>query len=101
SDTKGWNTFYTLDQGISYSRNFQLPVHNLVNDLSWTKGSHFPVRRQSRLRSRSSPELSTFLELSPGRDFLDGASRLCQHRGTKSLGPRQLHGRPQPLEWRT
>ncbi|HYL14445.1 MAG TPA: carboxypeptidase-like regulatory domain-containing protein [Terriglobales bacterium] len=40
SDTKGWNIFYTLDQGVSYSRNFQLPVHNLVDDLSWTKGSH-------------------------------------------------------------
>ena len=40
SDTKGWNTFYTLDQGISYSRNFQLPVHNLIDDVSWTKGSH-------------------------------------------------------------
>jgi hypothetical protein len=40
SDTKGWNIFYTLDQGVSYSRNFQLPVHNLVDDVSWTKGSH-------------------------------------------------------------
>ena len=40
SDTRGWNTFYTLDQGISYSRKFQLPVHNLLDDVSWTKGSH-------------------------------------------------------------
>jgi hypothetical protein len=40
SDAKGWNIFYTLDQGISYSRNFQLPVHNLVDDVSWTKGNH-------------------------------------------------------------
>ena len=40
SDTKGWNIFYTLDQGVSYSRNFQLPVHNFVDDLSWTRGSH-------------------------------------------------------------
>ena len=40
SDTKGWNTFYTLDQGITYSRNFQLPVHNLIDDISWTKRSH-------------------------------------------------------------
>ena len=35
-----WNTFYTLDQGINYSHNFQLPVHNFVDDFSWTKGSH-------------------------------------------------------------
>jgi hypothetical protein len=35
-----WNTFLGLDQGITYSRNFQMPVHNLTDDLSWTKGSH-------------------------------------------------------------
>jgi Carboxypeptidase regulatory-like domain/TonB dependent receptor len=35
-----WNTFYTLDQGISYSHDFQLPVHNLLDDFSWTKGNH-------------------------------------------------------------
>jgi Carboxypeptidase regulatory-like domain len=35
-----WNTFNTLDQGINYSRSFQVPVHNLLDDLSWTKGSH-------------------------------------------------------------
>jgi hypothetical protein len=40
SDKKGWNIFYTLDQGVSYSRKIQLPVHNLVDDVSWTKGSH-------------------------------------------------------------
>ena len=35
-----WNTFLGLDQGITYSRNFQMPVHNLTDDLSWTKGKH-------------------------------------------------------------
>jgi hypothetical protein len=35
-----WNTFNTLDQGINYSHSFQVPVHNLLDDLSWTKGSH-------------------------------------------------------------
>ena len=35
-----WNVFYTLDQGINYSHNFQVPVHNLLDDFSWTKGSH-------------------------------------------------------------
>lgn len=35
-----WNTFYGLDQGITYGRNFQMPVNNFVNDFSWTKGSH-------------------------------------------------------------
>ena len=40
SDSKGWNQFYGLDQGFSYSQSFQLPVHNLVDDVSWTKGAH-------------------------------------------------------------
>jgi hypothetical protein len=35
-----WNTFLGLDQGISFSRNFQMPIHNLVDDVSWTKGAH-------------------------------------------------------------
>jgi hypothetical protein len=35
-----WNTFNTLDQGINYSHSFQVPVHNLLDDLSWTKGTH-------------------------------------------------------------
>ncbi len=35
-----WNTFAGLDQGINYSHWFQVPVHNLLDDLSWTKGTH-------------------------------------------------------------
>jgi hypothetical protein len=35
-----WNTFLGLDQGITYSHNFQMPVHNFTDDLSWTKGAH-------------------------------------------------------------
>jgi hypothetical protein len=35
-----WNTFLGLDQGITYSHNFQVPLHNLVDDLSWTKKTH-------------------------------------------------------------
>jgi carboxypeptidase family protein len=35
-----WNTFATLDQGINYSHSFQVPVHNLLDDLSWTKAGH-------------------------------------------------------------
>src|SRR5215470_17921150 len=40
SDNKPWNQFLGLDQGITYSRAFQMPVHNLADDLSWTKHSH-------------------------------------------------------------
>ena len=35
-----WNTFLGLDQGISYSHNFKVPLHNLVDDVSWTKKTH-------------------------------------------------------------
>jgi len=35
-----WNQFLGLDQGITYSHNFQVPLHNLVDDVSWTKGTH-------------------------------------------------------------
>lgn len=35
-----WNRFRGLDQGFTYSSAFQMPVHNFVDDLSWTKGSH-------------------------------------------------------------
>jgi len=35
-----WNIFYGLDQGINYTHNAQTPVHNLLDDFSWTHGSH-------------------------------------------------------------
>lgn len=35
-----WNTFLGLDQGIAYSHNFQVPMHNLLDDFSWTKKNH-------------------------------------------------------------
>jgi hypothetical protein len=40
SATVPWNTFAGLDQGINYSHWFQVPVHNLLDDLSWTKAGH-------------------------------------------------------------
>jgi hypothetical protein len=35
-----WNTFLGLDQGITFSHSFQVPLHNFVDDFSWTKGAH-------------------------------------------------------------
>lgn len=35
-----WNTFYTLDNPFTYSHSFQMPVNNLLDDFSWTKGKH-------------------------------------------------------------
>ncbi len=35
-----WNEFLGLDQGVTYSHNFQVGTHNLLDDFSWTKKSH-------------------------------------------------------------
>jgi hypothetical protein len=35
-----WNTFSGLDQGITYSHSFQMPMNSFLDDLSWTKGKH-------------------------------------------------------------
>ena len=35
-----WNTFLGLDQGISYSHSFKVLLHNLIDDVSWTKHTH-------------------------------------------------------------
>ena len=35
-----WIYFRILDQGITRSRDFQMPIHNFVDDLSWSKGTH-------------------------------------------------------------
>jgi hypothetical protein len=40
NSNKPVNTFLGLDQGINYSHSFQMPVHNFIDDVSWTKGAH-------------------------------------------------------------
>jgi Carboxypeptidase regulatory-like domain len=35
-----WNVFYGLDQPVVYTHNSQTPVHNFLDDFSWTKGKH-------------------------------------------------------------
>ena len=35
-----WNLFTGLDQGITYGHNFQIPMHQLLDDVSWTKAAH-------------------------------------------------------------
>ena len=37
---QSWNEFLGLDQGINYSHSFQVPLHNLIDDVSWNKGTH-------------------------------------------------------------
>jgi hypothetical protein len=46
SSSETWNFFRGIvdnngnDQGITRSTSFQMPVHNVLDDLSWTKGAH-------------------------------------------------------------
>ena len=35
-----WNLFTGLDQGVTYSHNFQVPMHQLLDDVSWSRGKH-------------------------------------------------------------
>ncbi len=35
-----WNFIRGVSQGVNYSNAFNFPVHNIVDDLSWTKGKH-------------------------------------------------------------
>jgi hypothetical protein len=35
-----WDLFYGLDQGVVYSHKSQTPMHNLLDDFSWTLGKH-------------------------------------------------------------
>jgi hypothetical protein len=35
-----WNEFLGLDEGVTFSHSFQVPLHNLVDDVSWTRGTH-------------------------------------------------------------
>jgi Carboxypeptidase regulatory-like domain len=39
-NNQAWNTFLGMDQGINYSHNFQVGLHNLKDDLSWVKKTH-------------------------------------------------------------
>lgn len=38
--TQPWIFIRNLDQGITRSSNFTFPVHNIVDDLTWSKGNH-------------------------------------------------------------
>ena len=35
-----WNFIRGVNQGVNYANAFHFPVHNIVDDLTWTKGKH-------------------------------------------------------------
>ena len=61
-----WNIIYTLDQGINYSHSFQLPVHNLLDDFSWTKGAH-TLQFGTNVGFARNPRVSMLHSFSVGR----------------------------------
>ena len=87
-----WNTFLGLDQGITYSHNFQVPLHNFVDDVSWTKeNSYLPVRSRDWNRPRSPHKLSALQHAGTGHNQLDFSDRLRghhQHAGSDQRQPR-------------
>jgi hypothetical protein len=68
-----WVYVRGLDQGVSYSDAFTLPVHDFVDDLSWTKGNHsLDFGADIRLiRSSSSNLNSSFSYATTNSEWLD------------------------------
>lgn len=65
SSNQPWNIFFGLDQGIAYSHSFQLPVHNLNDDFSWTKGTH-TLQFGTNVGFARNPRTSTLHSFSQG-----------------------------------
>ncbi len=65
NSTEPWNQFRGLDQGITYSTAFQMPVHNILDDLSWTKNNH-TLQFGANVGFVRNPRLSTLNSFSYG-----------------------------------
>jgi Carboxypeptidase regulatory-like domain len=63
-----WNTFTGLDQGLAYSHNLQLPVNNLNDDFSWTKGNH-ALQFGTNIGLARNPRLSSLHSWNQGLGF--------------------------------
>ena len=63
-----WNTFTGLDQGLAYSHNLQLPVQNLNDDISWTKGKH-ALQFGTNVGFARNPRLSSLHSWNQGLGF--------------------------------
>lgn len=70
-----WIFMRNLSQGITRSRSFTLPVHNIVDDVSWIKGSHtFQFGVNGVYISRASlSQLNSFSDAVTNASWLDTA----------------------------
>ena len=104
-----WNFFLGLDQGVTYSHNLQVPIHNLADDFSWTKGKH-TIQLGGNLAFARNPRTSYLHSFSEGLGttnwtspigFADTASPLDPSVGggfpevdPNSYGARAMYDRP-------
>ncbi|MBP1598665.1 MAG: hypothetical protein H6Q05_4042 [Acidobacteria bacterium] len=70
-----WVYFRILDQGITRTHDFQMPIHNFVDDLSWSKGSHSLQfgANIATLRNPRRSYLGSFSEAYTNASWLDTA----------------------------
>jgi hypothetical protein len=90
-----WNTFLGLDQGITYSHNFQMPVHNFTDDLSWTKGAH-TLQFGGNVGLARDPRLSYLHSFSTAIGTTSWMAPTGFANTTSTLDP-GAHGYPEPV----
>ena len=106
-----WNIFLGVDQGVTYSHNLQVPIHNLADDFSWTKGTH-SIQLGGNVAFARNPRTSYLHSFSEGLGttnwtlpigFADTASPLDPFVGSggtfpevdpNSYGARAMYDRP-------
>jgi hypothetical protein len=106
-----WNIFLGLDEGVTYSHSLQVPIHNIADDVSWTKGKH-TIQFGGNLAFARNPRTSYLHSFSEGLGttnwtspigFADTASPLDPFVGSggtfpevdpNSYGARAMYDRP-------
>ena len=78
---QAWNLFYGLDQGVTYSHNAQVPVHQFLDDFSWLKGTH-SIQFGTNLGFVRDPRLSSEHSFSLGK----GATNWMSPTGFANTG---------------
>ena len=88
-----WNEFLGLDQGINFSHNFQLPLHNLVDDFTWTKGTH-SFQFGTSIKIARNPRTSYLHSNTIALGTTNWTSPIGFAGTSEHAGPDQYHGSP-------
>jgi hypothetical protein len=92
---QAWNLFQNLDQGVTYSHNFQLPVNNLLDDYSWTRGRH-TMQFGANIGIARDPRVSYEHSFSAGKGTTGWMSPTGFADTQSPLDPTNL-GKPEPV----